>query len=137
MLLGIGATWVVKNTLFFADLWGIEQTFFGLVIIGVSTALPELTTALRGVMKGVKNMSLGVLIGSNITNPLLALGLGAAISGYTVSRTIQFFDIPFWFFISALALLFFHRDKKLSKWSATVLILAYICYVGYKIYGII
>ncbi|MBT3583101.1 calcium/sodium antiporter [Candidatus Woesearchaeota archaeon] len=136
-LLGVASMWVVDNTLFFANHFGIEQTFFGLVVIGVSTALPELTTAVRGVMKGAKQMSLGVLIGSNITNPMLALGIGAAISGYKVSQSIQWFDIPFWFFISALALLFFHRTKRLEKWEAAVLVISYIAYVAYKIYGVI
>jgi cation:H+ antiporter len=137
VLLGFASHWVVENTLYFASHFGIEQTFFGLVVIGVSTALPELTTAVRGVMKGAKQMSLGVLIGSNITNPMLALGIGAAISGYKVSQSIQWFDIPFWFFISALALVFFHRTKKLEKWEAAVLVISYIAYVGYKVYGII
>ena len=137
VLLGLASIWVVDNTLFFANHFGIEQTFFGLVIIGVSTALPELTTAVRGVMKGVKSMSLGVLIGSNITNPMLALGIGAAISGYSISPTITWFDLPFWFGISALALLFFRNNNRLDKHEAAILILAYLCYVGYKIYGII
>jgi cation:H+ antiporter len=137
VLLGFASIWVVDNTLFFANHFGIEQSFFGLVVIGVSTALPELTTAVRGVMKGVKQMSLGVLIGSNITNPMLALGIGAAISGYKISQTITWFDIPFWFGISALALIFFHRTKKLEKWEAAVLVFSYIAYVAYKVYGII
>ena len=136
-LLGAGATWVVNNTLFFANHFGIEQTFIGLVVIVVSTALPELTTAVRGVMKGAKSMSLGVLIGSNITNPMLALGIGAAISGYTIAPTLTWFDIPFWFGISALALLFFRNNNRLDKHEAVILALAYVGYVAYKFYGVI
>jgi len=137
MMLGISSQWVVENTLFFANKFGIEQTFIGLIIIGISTALPELTTAIHGIMKGAKSMSLGVLIGSNITNPMLALGIGAAISGYKIASSITWFDIPFWFGISALALLFFQRGHKLHKSEGAFLILAYVAYVAYKIYGII
>jgi cation:H+ antiporter len=137
VILAFASHWVVENTLFFAKTFGIEQTFLGLVVIGISTALPELTTAIRGIIKGAKSMSLGVLIGSNITNPLLALGLGAAISGYTVSRSLQWFDIPFWFGISTLALLFFRNNNKLEKHEAAVLVFAYFAYIIYKIFTVI
>jgi cation:H+ antiporter len=137
IILGLGSTWVINNTLFFADLLNLQQTFFGLMIIGVSTALPELTTALRGVMKGAKNMSLGVLIGSNITNPMLALGIGAAITAQTIDKTLIYFDIPFWFIISAIALLVFRNNNRLDRHEAVILIAAYIGYVAYKFYSII
>ena len=137
VFLGFASNWVINNTLFFADYFGLEQTFIGLTVIGVSTALPELTTALQGIAKGVKQMSLGVLIGSNITNPMLALGIGAAITSQVIDKTLIWFDIPFWFFISALALLFFQKDKKLQKWEAGVLVLAYVGYVAYKFYGVL
>ena len=128
---------VVNNALFLADFFGITQTLIGTMVIGVSTALPELTTALIGLKRGAKNLSLGVLIGSNITNPMLALGLGAAISGYTMSKEILWFDLPFWFIISGLALLFFHRQNKLGKTESIVLILSYVGYAIYKFYGLI
>jgi len=137
IFLGFASNWVINNTLFFADYFGIQQTFIGLMVIGVSTALPELTTALQGIAKGVKQMSLGVLIGSNITNPMLALGIGAAITNQVIDKTLIWFDIPFWFFISALALLFFQKDKKLQKWEATILVATYIGYVAYKFYEVL
>jgi cation:H+ antiporter len=137
LVLSFASYWVVENTLFFARTFGIEQTFLGLIVIGLSTALPELTTAIRGVLRGVKTMSLGVLIGSNITNPMLALGMGAAISGYTISESILWFDIPFKFLMSVMVILFFWHKQKLSKWQAGLLIAAYLAYVTYKIYGVL
>jgi cation:H+ antiporter len=137
VMLSFASYWVVENTLFFAKIFGIEQTFLGLIVIGISTALPELTTAIRGIMKGVKTMSLGVLIGSNITNPMLAIGIGAAISGYTISNTILWFDIPFKLVMSVLVIALFWKKNKLTKWQAGFLIASYFAYVAYKIYGII
>jgi cation:H+ antiporter len=137
VMLAFASHWVVENTLFFAKTFGIEQTFFGLIVIGISTALPELTTAIRGIMKGVKTMSLGVLIGSNITNPMLAIGIGATISGYKISQTILWFDIPFKFVMSVLVIALFWKKNKLTKWQAGLLITSYFVYVAYKIYGIL
>ncbi len=62
----------------------IIASFFGVLVLGVATALPELTTALVSIAKGEKDISAGLLIGSNVTNPLLGIGLGAMISTYTL-----------------------------------------------------
>lgn len=126
---------VVDNALFLANFFGIAQTLIGTMVIGVSTALPELTTALMGIKRGAKNLSLGVLIGSNITNPMLALGIGAAISGYTMAKELLWVDLPFWFAISAIALLFFQKDHRLSKPASYILIISYVGFVVYKFYS--
>lgn len=132
LLLG-GAKFVLDNAVKLTDLLGWSGLFVGTLVVGVGTALPELTTALTSIFKGKHSMSLGTLVGSNITNPLLALGVGAAISGYTVSRNLVLFDIPFWFIVSIFALGFFWNDLRLSRKEASVLILFYLAYVIIKI----
>jgi cation:H+ antiporter len=52
----------------------LSASFFGIVVLGIATALPELTTALISILKGERGISSGILIGSNITNPCLASG---------------------------------------------------------------
>jgi len=135
VILLLSAKFVVDGAIFFADFFDVTQTLIGTMIIGVSTALPELTTALAGIKRGAKNLSLGVLIGSNITNPMLALGLGAAISGYTMAKEIIWFDLPFWFIVSLTVLIFFNSGHKLEKGEALVLIFSYVAYAFYKFYS--
>lgn len=132
----IAAELVVRNAIVIADAFGVTQTLIGTMIIGVSTALPEFTTALIGIRRGAKDISLGVLIGSNITNPMLALGIGAIIAPLTMPHVVQYFDLPFWFAISAVGLLFFQRGHKLDKWEAVTLILSYVAFAAYKVYTI-
>ena len=127
------ANLVVNNALKISDLWGLSGSFIGTVIIGVSTALPELTVALRAILKGSTGISLGTLVGSNITNPMLALGIGAIISGYTMDSILTYFDLPFWFFVSLIALLFFWKNLRISKKEAIMLIIAYLIYVALKL----
>jgi len=136
-VLSLSANIVVSGALKFSELLGIEQSFFGLLIIGVATGLPEFTTALMGVMKKAKEISLGVLIGSNITNPMMGIGIGAIITDNPISKTIINFDIPFWFVTSAILLLIFQRDHKLNKNGAILMLMSYLGYLIYKVNSVI
>lgn len=73
---------------------GISGSMIGVATIGFVSAMPEFITALSAVRKGAEGLSLGTLIGSNITNPLMGIGIGAAISSYTVPRPLIVFDLP-------------------------------------------
>jgi cation:H+ antiporter len=107
----------------------ISASFFGVLLLGVASALPELTTALIAVMKHKKGISAGVLIGSNVTNPLLGLGLGAMISGYAIPKVTMFYDLPAKIGIASLIFYFLWRNEKLNKWEAVVLIAIFIAYL--------
>ncbi len=127
------ANLVVSNALKISSLWNLSGSFIGTVIVGVGTALPEMTVALRAILKGSTGISLGTLIGSNITNPMFALGIGAIISGYKISPVLLYFDLPFWFAVSLIALYFFWRKLKFEKKEAIVMIILYIIYVLVKL----
>jgi len=131
--LGVAANSVVNNAIKISDMWGISASFIGVLIIGVSTALPEMTTALIAILKGAHGISLGTLVGSNITNPLFALGIGAAISGYTIENTMLFYDLPFWFLASLLPLLFFWKKLYMKKWQALLMVIIYVAYGWFRI----
>jgi cation:H+ antiporter len=66
----------------------------GVVTIGLAAALPELSTVFEGLRRRSPDLAVGTLVGSNIVNPLLALGLGGAISGYAVPPVVVFWDLP-------------------------------------------
>ncbi len=125
---------VVRNGEALAKLWDVADTMVGALLIGVGTALPELTTSIIAIRKKSVGMSMGVLVGSNITNPLMMLGLGAMISGYTITNDIIWFDLPYWFGVSLLALLFFWKGLKFKKSHAIVLMLSYVAYVAIRVY---
>jgi cation:H+ antiporter len=74
---------------------GISGSMIGVATIGFVSAMPEFITAVSAVRKGAEGLSLGTLIGSNITNPLMGIGIGAAISSYTVPRPLLLWDLPF------------------------------------------
>ena len=132
-ILLFAADFVVDKAVLLSLNWGIAESFVGTLIIGIGTALPELTTAIIGIIKGANDISLGTLVGSNITNPTLALGLGAAISGYTVDKYLLWYDIPAWFLFSLIILFFFYKDHRLSRREAVVCISFFIAYALFKL----
>lgn len=107
----------------------ISASFFGVLVLGVCAALPELMTALVSIMKGQREISAGILIGSNITNPLFSMGLGAAISGYSVPGVTVLYDLPVKIATGLLIYFFFWRHAGLRRPAALLLILAYIGYL--------
>jgi len=129
VIMGFVSNQVLDASTVLISVLPISASFFGIILLGVSSALPELTTSLIAVFKGHKNVSAGILIGSNITNPLFGIGLGALISTYTVPNVIVIYDLPFKIITAGLIYWFLIRNEKLDKWEATVLILLFIGYV--------
>jgi len=114
--------------------WNVGDSLIGISLIGIGTALPELTTALAALKRKSSGMSLGVLVGSNITNPLFALGIGALISGYTINSTILWIDIPVWFTISFIVLLMMWDKLQLNKKDSIILLFLYFLYLAFRIF---
>lgn len=106
----------------------MSASLFGVLVLGVCAALPELTTALVSMRKGQRDVSAGILIGSNITNPLFGAGLGALISGYTVPGVIVGYDLPVKILTGALLFVFLWRGRNLSRIQAFVLLASYFAY---------
>ncbi|MDY6789400.1 MAG: sodium:calcium antiporter [Candidatus Nanohaloarchaea archaeon] len=110
---------------------GLGGSLIGVISVGVVSAFPELFTALGGLRKGAEGISLGTLIGSNITNPLLAIGFGSLLSTYWVPRPLVFWDLPMETITAALLLfyLLFVSDRKLGWKGGLYLIVLYIFYI--------
>lgn len=70
-------------------------SMIGVVTIGMAAALPELSTVLDAIRRRAPDVALGTLVGSNVVNPLLGIGLGGAISGYAVPLPVVIWDLPF------------------------------------------
>jgi len=119
---------VVANAQVVADQLHVSQSLIGALIIGVGTCLPEFVGALVALGRKSTGMSVGILVGSNITNPLFIIGIGALISGYTVGWRILFFDLPVWFLISIIAFIFFWTKMKVDRNEAIALISIYVVY---------
>jgi cation:H+ antiporter len=112
---------------------GIGGSLIGVITLGVASALPELITAVSGVRHGDDGISLGTLVGSNITNPLVAIGGGALISRYWVPSPLVLWDLPWETVTGAILWVILWLNKgKLGKWGAVYLIGLYIVYITFR-----
>ncbi|NLX35407.1 MAG: sodium:calcium antiporter [Chloroflexi bacterium] len=126
----LSAQIVLQITEFIVKVTGIGGSLIGVLTLGVASALPELTTAISGVRNREHGIPLGTLIGSNITNPLVAIGGGALVSTYWVPRPLVVWDLP-WETLTGLALfaIAWFRKGKLGRGGAIYLMSLYFVYL--------
>jgi cation:H+ antiporter len=127
-----GANWVIENGVMLARQLNVGDVFIG-ILIGIGTSLPELSVSIKAVMKHSHRLSLGNMLGSNITDPLFSFGIGAAISGFSIEKAALLFYFPFWIIATLIALLMLFNHMNLNKKEGSVLILLYglFVYLGF------
>jgi cation:H+ antiporter len=110
----------------------IGGSMVGVVTLGVAAALPELTAVIDAIRRRAPNVALGTLIGSNIINPLVGIGLGGAISTYYVPPVVVFWDLPFKLVVGAglLGWTVYWRDGALTRREGGYLLGLYFVFVA-------
>jgi cation:H+ antiporter len=140
LLIGLGiifqaSEWVISSGVELAIQFGINQLVVGSILVGIGTSLPELVVSMSALAKGAREMSLGNLVGSNIVDILLALGLGATISPWKVDRQVAMFDLPFLLFCMVIVVMFMLSRKKLERKESVLMLSLYAVYVSLKLIG--
>ena len=128
----IGGDMVVNSATSIATAFGMSANLVGLTIVAVGTSLPEFVTSVVAIKKGETEIAIGNVIGSNLFNILLVLGLAITINPITIS-TLALIDIIFMVMITILLYLFMKRDYSLVKKQGFILIAIYISYMAYTI----
>jgi len=129
-LLVKGADYLVQGAGKLATLAGISPLVVGLTVVAFGTSSPELAVSIKANFTEQSGISVGNVIGSNITNILLILGLAATITPLRVSQKLVRMDVPIMIGISIL-LLFFSLDRELGKLDGCLLLLGGILYTTY------
>lgn len=127
-----GGDMVVDSATNIATSFGMSANLVGLTIVAVGTSLPEFVTSVIAVKKGETEIAMGNVIGSNIFNILLVLGLAATISPINIS-TFALIDIVFMFAITLLLYFFIKKSNALVKYQGITFLIIYIAYMAYTI----
>lgn len=110
----------------------IGESVIAIIVIGLGTSLPELSISVAAVIRRRSRMSVGNLIGSNIFDTLVPIGVAAIISGISFDYAMLTQDLPFLFVLSLVVLILFWRKKGIQKYEAAMIVGVYCIYAFIK-----
>ena len=126
-----GADWFVDGAAGIADKFGIPQLVIGLTIVAMGTSAPEAAVSITAALKGNAAITIGNVLGSNILNILIILGVTAVIVTVAVAKSTVHVEIPYMLFITLLLMLFGYTEGKINFAEGVVLWIAFIVYLTY------
>ena len=129
----LGGNLVVNSTINISEKMGISETLIATIIIAIGTSFPEIFTSISAIKKEKYNIAIGNLIGSNMVNILLVLGIAAVINPIEITVSSLYIDCLIFILCCSLLLFFAKRKEKykLAKEEGIVLILIYIAYIAF------
>ena len=125
-----GGDFVVNSAVSIAAALGMSQTLIGLTIVATGTSLPELATSVVAARKGELDMAVGNVVGSNVFNILMILGVAASLSEITFLHE-NVIDIVILLVFSLITWLLCWTKGKLEKKEGILMIALYVAYVVY------
>ena len=125
----IGAKYFVEESIFFAELFGVPDTIIGTTLVAVGTSLPELVVTVSAARQGYGSIALGNVIGSNITNIFLILGLSGLLYPISVAEISLFFTTPVMIVISLILLIFISTGWEIKRWEGVALMMFYAAFL--------
>lgn len=137
ILIGIGivlrgADNLTEGAVSVARRFHMPELVIGLTIVAFGTSMPELCVSMASAISGTSDMAVGNVVGSNIFNVLLVVGVCAAIHPMSVEMSTIRRDLPF-AFIATLLLIFFLSDGTISRWEGLLMVVLFSLYVWYML----
>lgn len=129
----LGSEITVDSVMRIAQRLEISEALIAVLVIGIGTSLPELSISISAILKRRTQMSVGNIIGSNILDTLLPIGLAAVISAVTIEPQTIFFDIPYIFVLTTVVLLLFLGKRGVQRPQGLLILAIYGAYVGVKL----
>ena len=133
VLLIKGADYLVEGASNVAKKFHIPEIIIGLTIVSIGTSMPELFVSLTSALEGYSDMAMGNVIGSNVCNLLLILGLSAVIKTFTFQKNTKKYEIPMCFIISIIFLILCNIGSGISRLDALFLLVLFIGFLSYTI----
>ena len=126
-----GADWFVEGSSGIADKFGIPQLVIGLTIVAMGTSAPEAAVSITASLKGTADIAVGNVVGSNILNILIILGISSVITSIAVAKTTVRYEIPIMLLSTFLLMGFGMQGGTINLWEGIIL---WICFIGYLSY---
>ena len=134
-MLALGSRWLVNGAVVIARTLGVSELVIGLTIIAIGTSLPEIATSVLAGIRGHRDIAVGNVVGSNIYNIMLVLGLAAVLTpgGIAVAREAIEFDIPVMLAVAVACFPIFFAGKRVNRWQGGLFLGYWVVYTTYLI----
>lgn len=129
--IGFGGDFCVTGATEIASMFGFSDTLIGLTVVSVGTSLPELVTSIAATRRGEKEIAIGNVVGSNLFNLLLILGVSGLLTPIPVMTT-AIFDIGF-LLCCSVAVYFMSRKEQIGKVDGFALVACYVIYMTWVV----
>ncbi|AXV40533.1 calcium/sodium antiporter [Methanobacterium sp. BAmetb5] len=131
----VGCRLLVYSASELGNIFGISEMVMGLFVLAVGTSIPELVVTLSSAMKGLHDLSLGTVLGSNTFNILIGIGVPALLMKVPVDNISLTFDAPVMLFVTVLLMALIKMGKgKLNRWGGIILMITYVSYAVIRIF---
>lgn len=136
-LIGIvlGSNFVVDSATFLAKTLGVSERIIALTIIAFGTSLPELVTSVTATKKGEYDIAIGNVVGSNIFNIGMVIGIPVALFGGIGLITFSYIDLLVMIASAILLFMFAFNDYKITKKEGILFLIVFVVYYSYVIFG--
>lgn len=128
-LLVVGGEFLVRSSVALSFKFNISKMVIGLTVVSFATSMPELLVSLQAALEGFSDISLGNVIGSNIANIGLVLGITAIIGDLAIDKDFYKFNWPVMVSLSLLLYGFLANDGTISRFEGLVFLLGIIAYL--------
>ena len=124
--------WGTDGAVAIAQRMRIPQIVIGLTIVAMGTSMPEFFVSLTSALKGTTDIAVGNVVGSNIFNTLLIVGVAAMVTPMTIMKSTVERDMP-WSVVAMLLLAVFSINHSVSRWEAVFLFVLFVGVVTYTV----
>lgn len=132
ILIALSADVIVNSSVNISSYLGVSEDLIGLTVIAIGTNLPELVTSIVAVKKGESDIAIGNLIGTNILNIFLILGMSSCINPIVISFN-TLIDIILLGITSLIVYIFIRRKRDINRFEGITMIILYIIYIVYVV----
>ena len=126
-----GADWFVDGTSGIARKMGIPQLVVGLTIVAMGTSAPEAAVSVTAALKNNADIAIGNVLGSNILNILVILGVTAVITSVAIQKSTLKIEMPYMILITVVLIVMGMNDGAVTFWEGVILWVLFITYLGY------
>lgn len=130
----IGCRLLVYSGVELARIAGVPEMIMGLFTLAIGTSIPELVVTFSSAMKGLHDLSIGTILGSNTFNIMIGIGIPALFMNIPVEPLSLTFDAPVMIFVTILVLLLIKRGMKLTRTDGLILMGIYIAYAVIRLF---